>query len=197
MKGLARRALPPILAFCVLICVYAAVHGALGTQPFAHSNYDSYTLQALAWREGRVSLGQDYPHLELAVYEGDWYVSFPPVPTLVQLPLTFLFGRETPDGLLVKLYVSAAFFVLYDYFRRTRRLRPWAASLWALFLVFASDMVSVSLDGGVWYQAQTLNFLLLVSAFAAMARKRPTLSCLFYALAVGCGRLRCCSARCF
>ena len=125
---------------------------ALGTQPFAHSNYDSYTLQALAWREGRVSLGQDYPHLELAVYEGDWYVSFPPVPTLVQLPLTFLFGRETPDGLLVKLYVSAAFFVLYDYFRRTRRLRPWAASLWALFLVFASDMVSVSLDGGVWYQ---------------------------------------------
>ena len=186
MKGLARRALPPILAFCVLICVYAAVHGALGTQPFAHSNYDSYTLQALAWREGRVSLGQDYPHLELAVYEGDWYVSFPPVPTLVQLPLTFLFGRETPDGLLVKLYVSAAFFVLYDYFRRTRRLRPWAASLWALFLVFASDMVSVSLDGGVWYQAQTLNFLLLVSAFAAMARKRPTLSCLFYALAVGC-----------
>ena len=72
MKGLARRVLPPILAFCVLICVYAAVHGALGTQPFAHSNYDSYTLQALAWREGRVSLGQDYPHLELAVYEGDF-----------------------------------------------------------------------------------------------------------------------------
>ena len=186
VKGLARRVLPPILAFCVLVCVYAAVHLALGTQPFAHSDYDSYTLQALAWREGRASLGQDYPHLELAVYEGDWYVSFPPVPTLVQLPLTFLFGRETPDGLLVKLYVSAAFFVLYDYFHRTRKLRPWAASLWALFLVFASDMVSVSLDGGVWYQAQTLNFLLLVSAFAAMARKRPTLSCLFYALAVGC-----------
>ena len=76
--------------------------------------------------------------------------------------------------------------MLYDYFRRTRKLRPWAAGLWALFLVFASDMVSVSLDGGVWYQAQTLNFLLLVSAFAAMARKRPTLACLFYALAVGC-----------
>ena len=110
MRKLARRALPPFLAFCALVFIYAAVHLALGTQPFAHSNYDSYTLQALAWREGRVSLGQDYPHLELAVYEGDWYVSFPPVPTLVQLPLTFLFGRETPDGLLVKLYVSAAFF---------------------------------------------------------------------------------------
>ena len=41
VKGLARRVLPPILAFCVLVCVYAAVHLALGTQPFAHSNYDS------------------------------------------------------------------------------------------------------------------------------------------------------------
>ena len=186
VKGLARRALPPLLAFCVLICAYAAVHLALGTQPFAHSDYDSYTLQALAWREGRVCLGRDYPHLELAVYEGDWYVSFPPTPSLVQLPLTLLFGRNTPDGLLVKLYVAGAFWILYDYFRRTRRLRPWAASLWALFLVFATDMISVSLDGGVWYQAQTLNFLLLAGAFSAMARRRPTLSCLLYALAVGC-----------
>lgn len=159
MKGLVRRVLPPLLAFLVICCVYAGVHLALGTQPFVHSDYDSYTLQALAWREGRMSLGRDYPHLELAVFEGDWYVSFPPVPSLVQLPLTLLFGQETPDGLLVKLYVAGAFWILYDYFRRTRKLGPWASSLWALFLVFASDMVSVSLDGGVWYQAQTLNFL--------------------------------------
>ena len=181
----------------MLICVYAAVHGALGTQPFAHSNYDSYTLQALAWREGRVSLGQDYPHLELAVYEGDWYVSFPPVPTACAAAPDLPLWPRDAGRLLVKLYVSAAFFVLYDYFRRTRRLRPWAASLWALFLVFASDMVSVSLDGGVWYQAQTLNFLLLVSAFAAMARKRPTLACLFYALAVGCRPFTALFGRCF
>ncbi len=186
MKGLVRRVLPPLLAFLVICCVYAGVHLALGTQPFVHSDYDSYTLQALAWREGRMSLGRDYPHLELAVFEGDWYVSFPPVPSLVQLPLTLLFGQETPDGLLVKLYVAGAFWILYDYFRRTRKLGPWASSLWALFLVFASDMVSVSLDGGVWYQAQTLNFLLLVAAFAAMTRRRPTLSCVLYALAVGC-----------
>lgn len=186
LKYFVRRILPPLTAFLMICCVWAGVHLALGTQPFAHSDYDSYTLQALAWREGKMSLGQDYPHLELAVYEGDWYVSFPPVPSLVQLPLTLLFGRETPDGLLVKLYVAGAFWILYDYFRRTRRLRAWHASLWALFLVFATNMVSVSLDGGVWYQAQTLNFLLLTGAFAAMARRRPTLSCLLYALAVGC-----------
>ena len=41
MRKLARRALPPFLAVCALVFVYAAVHLALGTQPFAHSNYDS------------------------------------------------------------------------------------------------------------------------------------------------------------
>ena len=181
-----RRAAAPIAALLVIAYVYAVVHLALGTHPFAHSDYDTYTLQALAWREGRISLGQDYPHLELAVYEGDWYVSFPPVPALVQLPLTLLFGRQTPDGLLVKLYVAGAFLALYDYFRRAKRQRPWSAAAWALFFVFGSNMVSVSLDGGVWYQAQTLNFLLLACAVAAMARMRPTLSCALYALAVGC-----------
>ena len=181
-----RRAAAPIAALLVIAYVYAVVHLALGTHPFAHSGYDTYTLQALAWREGRISLGQDYPHLELAVYEGDWYVSFPPVPALVQLPLTLLFGRQTPDGLLVKLYVAGAFLALYDYFRRAKRQQPWSAAAWALFFVFGSNMVSVSLDGGVWYQAQTLNFLLLACAVAAMARMRPTLSCALYALAVGC-----------
>ena len=86
MKNFTRRILPPLTAFLIICCVYAGVHLALGTQPFAHSDYDSYTLQALAWREGKISLGQDYPHLELAVYEGDWYVSFPPVPSLVRRP---------------------------------------------------------------------------------------------------------------
>ena len=46
------------------------------------SAYNSYTLQAMAWRDGMVSLGRDYPHLELAVYNNDWYVSFPPVPSV-------------------------------------------------------------------------------------------------------------------
>ncbi len=47
-------------------------------------------------------------------------------------------------------------------------------------------MFSITLDGGVWYQAQALNFLLLTAAFSAMAQKKPTLSCALFALAVGC-----------
>lgn len=186
MRKIMRNVLPLFLALTVIVLLYAGLHWKLDTDPFGHSSYDSYTLQALAWREGKVSLGQDYPHLELAIYEDDWYVSFPPVPSLVQLPLTLIFGGETPDGLLVKLYVVSAFLLLYSYFRRDRKLRAVPSALWSLFFVFATDMISVSLDGGVWYQAQTLGFLLVVAAFVSMARKKPTLSCILYALAVGC-----------
>ena len=35
-----------------------------------HSAYDSYTLAALAWRDGHVPLSQNYQWLELAVYHG-------------------------------------------------------------------------------------------------------------------------------
>ena len=32
--------------------------------------YNSYALQADSWRQGRLDLGQDYPWLELAIYQG-------------------------------------------------------------------------------------------------------------------------------
>jgi len=186
MRNILRRALPLLLSLLLIAGVYAGLHLALHTNPIGHSAYDSYTLQALSWREGRLSLGRDYPYLELAVYEGDWYVSFPPVPSVVQLPLTLIFGGNTPDGALVKLCVVGSFLLLYFYFRREKGLNPWPSALWGLFLVFATDMFSISLDGGVWYQAQALNFLFLTGAFVAMARKKPTLSCALFALAVGC-----------
>lgn len=59
--------------------------------------YRSYTLQACAWLDGRLDLGTDYPWLELAIYEGKYYVSFPPFPSLVLLPFAAIFGTNTPD----------------------------------------------------------------------------------------------------
>ena len=62
------------------LLLFVLLHDLFGGTLLSSSPYNSYTLQALAWREGRVSLGRDYPWLELAVYQGDYYVSFPPVP---------------------------------------------------------------------------------------------------------------------
>ena len=47
-----------------------------GYGPLKQNVYNSYALQADSWRQGRLDLGQDYPYLELAVYNGKYYVSF-------------------------------------------------------------------------------------------------------------------------
>ena len=47
-------------------------------------------LQAQSWLEGRLDLGKDYPYLELAVFGGKYYVSFPPFPSYIMFPFAAL-----------------------------------------------------------------------------------------------------------
>ena len=83
-----------------MLGMWAALHWLTGTSFYGATPYNTYTLQALSWRAGRTYLAHDYPILELAIYQGRYYVSFPPLPSLVELPLTLLFGESTPDNLL-------------------------------------------------------------------------------------------------
>ena len=148
----ARRAAALAAALLVWMVVLALLSRLCGYNPFGTSVYNTYTLQALAWREGRTWLSQDYPHLELAIFEGRYYVSFPPVPSLPLLLLSFFCGANTPDGLLVKLYALGAFSGIYWWASRRGRIGP--ALFWASAFVFASSLLPLMLIGAVWYQAQ-------------------------------------------
>lgn len=149
------------------------------------SGYYTYTLQALAWRSGKVSLGQDYSWLELAVFNGDWYVSFPPVPSVPLFFLTFLFDNNTPDNLLVKLYVLIGCLAIWRMLKAAGYDRLSAAAF-ALLCSFASCLLALTTDGAVWYQAQTLAFCLTCLSLSCAWRGRITFSLVCYALAVGC-----------
>lgn len=163
---------------CIVLCLI------LGCTLFGPSDYNSYTLQAMAWREGRIALGQDYEWLELAVYEGDWYVSFPPVPTIPVYLLTFFFGIDTPDALLVKLYALVGMLAIYSALSRRGNIKH--AAFMALMMTLGGSMLPLILDGAVWYQAQTLAFCLTTCFIALMFSGRLTLALLLYALSVGC-----------
>ena len=125
------------------------------------------------------------PYLELAVYEGEYYVSFPPLPSVILWPLTFLFGMATPDNLLVKLYALGACLMMYAALKRAGYSRI-SAGLFAFFFCFASSMLPMTLDGAVWYHAQVLAFFLTTASICLMTMDRLTLSLLCYALAVAC-----------
>ncbi len=182
-----KHVLEPELLFTLLLMLfgYILLHDLLGGTFFAHSDWDSYTLQALAWREGKAGLGQNYEWLELAVFNGDWYVSFPPLPSVVMLPLTFLFGANTPNNLVMMVYAMLTVALAYKILR-LKGTSPAASGLLALFYVWGSNMLWMSTNGGVWFQAQALNLLLLTwMAYSALTNRR-VLAYALAALAVGC-----------
>ena len=89
-----------LLALSIL-AAYGAVWMFTDKTPWMHTAYCSYALQAERWLSGHLDLGQDYPWLELAIYQGKYYVSFPPLPTLLVMPFVALFGVDgTPEYLI-------------------------------------------------------------------------------------------------
>lgn len=185
MKYLKQRDLVPCALVLLMTGMWALLHQLLGSDFFGPSLYNTYTRQAMAWRQGMLHLPQDVPYLELAVYQGEYYVSFPPVPSLVLLPLTFLFGMDTPDHLLVKLYALGGCLMIYRALRRAG-YKKGNAGAGAFLFCFASSLLPMSFNGSVWYHAQMLGFFLIVGAICFLSQDKPTPALACYALAVGC-----------
>ena len=175
----------PLYLIGAMCLLWALLHMILGVSFWGPTLYNTYTRQALAWRQGLLHLPQDVPHLELAVYEGDYYVSFPPLPSVVLLPLTYLFGIDTPDSLLVKLYALGACLLMYPTLKRAGYRRFPAAAL-AFLICFSSSLLPMTLNGAVWYHAQVLAFFLTMAAVCLLTLDQPTLSLMCYALSVAC-----------
>ena len=187
-----------------------------------HGSFDSYTLQALAWRRGEAKLDKNYPHLELAIINREWlathdkddymayretfgdvnapiqhvegneyYVSFPPTPSIPMLVLSWFYGGDTPDNLMTILYVAGSFALAILIGRRLGY--GCIASLMGGLLSCAASgaffLAANKLAGGPWFAAQALSLLLTLAAFYTMLSKRKVgmyLAFVFLALAVGC-----------
>ncbi len=164
----ARDAMYCLFGALILVCVCAAVGGVTGTKFFAHGHADSYTVQAMAWRAGHVSLAEDMPWLELAVYQGRYYISFPPTPTIPMLLLSFAFGEETPNVLMTVLYFLFGYAAAFALFRRYMSAAQSLAL--SLFLSLGGSLLDIAVSGegfggGVWFQAQLLAYALTMLAF--------------------------------
>ena len=165
---------------------YLLYHTLAGGDLLTPNVYDNYALQAQSWLNGRLDVenGASYTWLELAIFQGSYYVSFPPVPTLVVLPFVALFGMS-PSNLLIALYAIAACIAVFQCCR-TVGLSPAVCGFWALFFTFATNLTELSRTGAVWNQAQVLNLALCFWALWCLLSHKPTLCLLLFALAVGC-----------
>lgn len=180
-----RKWLTPVCLVAACVLLFALLHTLQGSSPLTPSAYNSYTRQAMQWRKGTIALDADVPHLELAIYDDRYWVSFPPVPTVPVYLLTFLFGERVPDTLLVQLYAVLACLAVYRLLlRMTGRQR--SSAVWAFLFCFGSSFLPLLLNGAVWYQAQALALLLAVLAIERMHAGKPTVSLICFALSVGC-----------
>lgn len=170
---------------------YLLYHSLAGGTLLAHSDYDSYSLLARCWLNGTLYLpdGENYPWLELAIYEGRYYVSFPPVPALVLVPLVARLGTAAvPSNLVAAGYGLLSLAGVYALCAR-RGLAPVWCGFWAVLCTMGSNLYWLTTSGSVWFMAQSLNFVLCVWGLylaAGRGTARHTAAALLLALAVGC-----------
>lgn len=143
-----KEARPALAAVLLVLCAHGAFMLFSGKGIFSENPYNSYTLQACAWLRGSLDLGENVSWLELAVYGGKYYVSFPPFPSYVLLPFAALFGEQAPDGIaaLLVLLIGVCYAVELA---RLSGSGERSAVLLAVFLYCANNLWQVTVDGWV------------------------------------------------
>ena len=176
-----------IIIICLALALFIIMHMVCGTSLFGHSVYNSYELQAKAWLDGKVYLenGSRYQYLELAIYNGKYFVSFPPFPSVVLLPFVIIFGDNVPNNFIIFVISTITCIIAYTILRRQETGQIVSIFL-AFMYVFASNITSMTMNGGVWFIAQALNMLLCTIAIDSFLKNKRALVYLFLALAVGC-----------
>ena len=177
-----------IAPLCLMAVLF--VFGAFtGKWIWSDNPYRSFALQADAWLNGRLDLenGADYTYLELAIYNGKYFVSFPPFPSYVLLPIVFFTGINAPDGYVNLIFSLVG--IIYAYKLGKALLgedKKDAAFILALLAYIGSNTMYFISTSWVWFFAQNLSFTLSIMALYYAVKGMPGWSLAFWACAVGC-----------
>ena len=178
-----------------LVCLVLALvlyHSLAGGTLMQAGPYNSYALQAENWLAGRnyIANGEDYPWLELAIYSGRYYQSFPPVPAVLMLPFVAAFGswQALPGGLIMLELALLCAAGVYLCCMRSG-MSADVCAYFAVFVSMGSNLFWMSTSDGVWFMAQLCGLLFAVwGLYWAQGRGavQAALASLCMALAVGC-----------
>ncbi len=171
---------------------YVLFHDFAGETLLRYNLYDSYSIQAENWLNGRISLqnGETYTWLEIANFDGEYYLSFPPVPSVILLPFVAILGSATavPSNLIIAILgmlTACGTFCIFS----ARKLSAETCLFWALFVMLGSNTFWLSTSGGVWFMAQVSNLCFLVWGIFFAQKQTWQGNCfaaILFSLAVGC-----------
>jgi hypothetical protein len=167
-----RRVLLAALVYLVCTSAYATVAGP--DRLVQHTQYNHYALLADAWLHGRQDLANGPPSYaqnnDFVEFQGKTYISFPPLPAMLMVPLVKLSGsaENFRDGQFIVWLAGlapAVLFLVLEKLRRTGRSpRTELQNLALSFLyAFATVYFFTAVEGTVWFAA-----MVVASAAAAL-----------------------------
>ncbi|MCL2725951.1 MAG: hypothetical protein FWD69_16120 [Polyangiaceae bacterium] len=188
-----RRVLFAFGIWFVCLVVFALV---AGDRLFVHTKNNHFAFLADAWLHGRHDIGGKPPaHSEgndWALFEGKWYVSFPPFPAMLMLPLVAI--ARDPDNFRDAQFVvwlagfgPAVLFLVLEKLRRTERSDRSETDNVLLSLLFAFGTVYffTAVQGTVWFAAHVVGVALMaLFVLVSLDARRPVvagalLGCMF------------------
>lgn len=171
----------------------AWLHGHLSVEPVA-TDADWAKLETVVTGDGRevqgrrmvtkamfrTTTGDLFPTSQIKQSKGfTWYMSFPPVPSLLMVPSALIGGRGGNDVIPTVLVAALILPLLLLVLRRLRDAglsqRTDEENLWLVaLLAFGTVLFFSSVQGKVWYTAQVCGVVLaLVYTWASVEAKHP------------------------
>lgn len=186
-----RRLLFGLGIYLACLVVFAILAGDRLT---THTPYNHFAHLADAWLHGRQDLRYGPPVYaggnDFALFEGKWFISFPPFPALLMMPLVALAGspENFRDGQFVVWLAGigpAVLFLVLEKLRRTGRSDRSEAENLQLALLFAFGTVYLftAVQGTVWFAAHVIGVgLMALFILCALDAEHPVLA----GLLIGC-----------
>jgi hypothetical protein len=177
------------IAIALYVCCSAAFALVAGRPRLTeHTAFNHYALQADAWLHGRLDLPGGPPgytqNNDFAEFGGKTYVSFPPFPAVLMLPLVKVAGspENFQDGQFVIWLAGlgpALLFLILEKLRTTAQSnRSELESVsFALLFAFGSVYFFTAVQGTVWFAALVVGVALqALYAYFALGAESPVLA---------------------
>lgn len=180
------RARVELILFAASLAVYAVSSGGL----LAHQSLaPHFVYQADAFLHGQLSLTVPRPpnFNDWVLQDGRWYVSFPPFPALLMVPVVALFGLQLNDVAFTLVFAALNVPLFYRLLRRVQPERKEGEhAAFALLFAFGTLAWSCGIRGEVWFTAETIGVTLtLLYLHASLGARHPV----WAGLALGCAAM--------
>ncbi len=162
----------------------------------AHTPFNHYALLAEGFLHGRMHLEGPPPaytqNNDFAVYGERWWVSFPPAPAVLILPLVAISGsaEATRDGVFFLFLAAIAPAILFLALERMTEERlsvrsPLVNAALSLAFAFGTVFWFSAVQGTVWFAGHAVATLAAMGyLFASISARRPLLAGLCLGVAV-------------